>query len=649
MQNQQPTPDLTCRDGAASPRAARNPIAYAAAAIVFLVLIAYAPSLSSGFVRLDDYQYVVDNELVRHPSWTSLSRFFTEVRKPSTVEGYYQPLTMASLMLDAWIMGEPGLDSSVPRSLDPFIYHLTNILLHAATCVLLLLVVREAVGGWAVPLIATLLFAVHPAHCESVAWISQRKTVLSTLLAVGSVFCYLKHAKSRRPAQLIASVLLYAVGGLAKPTVMLLPLVLPLLDIWPLRRRWLPALIGKLPFFACMIPMAWIAWTSQAASSAQLMAPHLSTLDIITKWLGLTSYNFMLYLGNLFCPLWLSPYRELPADLSLANPAILLSVGGTIGLAVVVISAVRWAKPLFVGGTAFTILLLPALGTVRFAETCVADRFLYLPAVFLVPALAALIARLELPAPTRTILVRVGAVSFAIPLLILMWPQQGVWHNSHALWSHVVESAPNLPKGHAQLASGELETGEFKSALQHAQRAVDLAPNDPGYRHVLGRCLVRTGEPGHAQRAVDELRRAIDQGLGPIEPLAHVSVAEALIVAGDPAAADAECRRAIEMGRTPAATLAMLGDVAFNLAHDYDVAADYYGRALRYAPENVLVRQFRAKALEISGNLVEAVKEYEITIETYEKSGRHVPIYLKNAVQEAQQRLGSSTTPRSER
>lgn len=639
------------------PTASKGPL-LAAALLVLIVVISYAPSLSSQFVRLDDYQYVVDNERVRLPTWTGVHRFFTEVMQPSTVDGYYQPLTMVSLMLDALLTGGDAL--------DPFVYHLTNVLLHAATCVLLMFAVRRTVGGTVVPLLAAGLFALHPVHVESVAWISQRKTVLSALCAVASILCYFQYMGIRAPTRsasapraspeceagrprlkrwLGAAVMLYVLGGVAKPTVMLLPLTLPLLDHWLLRRRLVPALLDKLPFVACMLPMAWVAWASQASSSARLLAPNLAAIGTLPKTVALACYNFTLYLGNLFWPMSLSPYRDLPDDLAFGNPAILLSIALTIALIAVWFSARRWSRAWFAGAAAFAILLAPSLGAVRFAETCVADRFCYLPAVFLTFPLAALIVRIQALVPRRASYVQVCLALFALPLFTLSRAQQGVWQDSHALWGHVVQVAPNLAKGHVQFAAELLESGEFQSALEHARRAVERDRQNTGYQHVLGRALVRSGR---AKEAVEVLRQALTSGLGPIEPLARLSLAEALIVTGDLKAAEIAATSAITMGRGAVSTYRMLGDTALQFAENYDLAADFYRRALAQKPDDTVLRWNLGTAMDAGGHGTEALAEYESVIETYKRLGRDAAI-LQDAVRALRSRIQAATSAPTER
>src|SRR5262245_7954694 len=144
---------------------------------LFLALgagLLYLPTLSCGFINLDDFQYVLENAYIRNPTWEKLGWFFAEWRSPTTVSGYYQPLTMASLMLDRVI---EGAGKPLP---EPFVYHATNVLLHMANCALVFAWLRRFVGLWPAAIAAT-LFAVHPMNVESGAWVCQRETLLAEM------------------------------------------------------------------------------------------------------------------------------------------------------------------------------------------------------------------------------------------------------------------------------------------------------------------------------------------------------------------------------------------------------------------------------------------------------------------------------------
>ncbi len=609
-----------------------RPLLHAVVALVVIVLVAYWPSLGHDYVRLDDYQYVVDNEVVRHPSLSGVWRFFSEVTVPSTVAGYYQPLTMVSLMGDVLLAG-----SDTP---GPLVFHLTNVLLHAATSVLVLLLMRSVVGGIAIPFLVAVLFAVHPVQVESVSWISQRKTVLASFFAVGSVLSYLKYGGVRgRIRWLVVAMVLYIVAGLAKPTVMLLPLVLPLLDIWPLGRRVIRSLPEKAPFALVMVLMGWVAWTSQVAS-ASMHKPSITDAGTLFKWVGLLSYNVVLYAGNVVWPLFLSPYRALPDDPSPANPVVAMAIAGAIAIGLVWLASMRWCRPLFVGLTAFGIILLPAIGAVRFMSSCVADRFLYLPLVFLLFPLALFASRIEAGVRQRKRMVRLGLVLFVVPMFILMRAQQGVWRTSKALWTHSVQSVPTLLKAHNNLAQICLEEESYDEALVYVEACLRQDPQRGDYLHMLGR--VRLGQ-GRPDEAVTLIESAIANGLGKFEGAGYVSLAQAHVARGDAGAARKACEKAIECGNTPEVCYARIGDVAMRHAGQYAIAIEYYRLAVEEDAENVLFHWNLGTALHACGRTGEALAEYEVALAVAERKGQFLP-ELKAAARKLRQQVEQTTS-----
>jgi len=586
-------------------------ILIAATGLFIATILVYLPTFSGQFLTLDDYQYVVDNTQVRHPSLQAARQFLAEVKHPSTVAGYYQPLTMISLMADAWIAGNEGR--------DPWIYHATNIVLHAINSVLVLwfmwMLLHSSAGprarsNLAAALIVAAVFALHPVQVESVAWISQRKTVLASLFAFASLIAYLHYGRGRQHRYLIAAGLFYLLGGLAKPTIMLLPVALILLDVWPLRRPVLRALPEKIPLLGLMLLMAYVAWTSQA-SAAALGIPKLG-LSHLLRWVGLLSYNLMLYLGNLVWPMYLSPYRVIPADLSFDNPPIAIAVVITLGFALSVVTALRWSKPYFVGASSFVILLTPALGGVQFAASCVSDRFEYLPMLFMLIPLAVLIQRLDLILPKPVMTVRIAFGLFAIPLIVLTGAQQDVWQDSRHLWFHIQKAVPTLAKANRHVANFYHDDGDYEKCREYAQRAVDADPENASYLHLLGRALTRTGG---ADRAVEVISKALNIGLGGKESWGHVSLAEAYLVLGDIDRANVEFARADAAVRDSAKALTMMGDVALRNAKRCDIAIAYYHRALAREPEDFETRHSLAEALLACKRDREALAEYDEIIE----------------------------------
>jgi Tfp pilus assembly protein PilF len=581
--------------------------------LAVVVLAVYLPTFQADFVRLDDFQYVVDNARVREPSWSGVVAFFSEVRRPTTVDGYYQPLTMLSLMLDAFIS---GVDAT---RLSPGIFHFTNIALHAATCALLYLLLRLIrINPWPA-MLATLLYALHPTAVESVSWISQRKTVLATPLAIGALMAYLHYGRSLQRRWLWCSLVLYVLANLAKPTIVLLPLVLSLLDLWPLGRRPMRCLVEKWPFALVMAIQGWVAWTSQGATADGVGFADLSNPTMIARWISLLAYNASLYVGNVLWPMHLSPYRAIPGDLSLSNPAILGSLLLAIMIALFWLSTWRLSKPLFVGMASFVILISPALGPVRFMSSCVADRFLYFPLVFLVMPLSFLIQRMENRSHRGPFLTRLAIGGIVLCMLVLTHAQQRVWQDSKTLWTHIAESVPDFAKAHSNLALLALQEDEFDRALDHADRALKVAPEDGDSLHLRGRALTRLRRNSEA---VESLTHALRVGLGPSTKSAHIALAEALAINGQIPEALKQCAMAIKLGANATAAYSGVADTAMRFGRRPDVAAEFYRESLKLSPDDTTVRWNLGTALAAEGRNAEALAEYEKVIAMLASQGR---------------------------
>ncbi|GMU32969.1 MAG: tetratricopeptide repeat protein [Planctomycetia bacterium] len=602
-----------------------------AAVVAAIAFGCYVPSLSSEFVRLDDYQYVIDNPLVRTPSWEGVRRFFVEVMNPSTVAGYYQPLTMLSLCGDAMLSGADA------DRIEPFIFHLTNVALHAVTAVLVMFLLRSVTGDLKFSMLGALLFAVHPIQVESVAWISQRKTVLATPLAIGSVIAYLQWGRTRKLGALAVSIALYVLANLAKPTVVLLPLILPFLDYWPLRRPLGKCLIEKWPFLLAMALFTWIALVSQSQSEASLRVANVFSGQVMVQWIGLLCYDVVLYLGNLVWPLYLSPVRALPDDLSLSSAPIAVSCLVVICLVGLWLWSRRRAPPLFVGLAAFAILLSPAMGPLQFAASCVSDRFLYLPSIFLlmplVSACAQAASRYSMRKSVIQVMFGLGIVVMAALCLI----QQSVWADSRSLWSRVEEMSPDDPVALSNLAIFDLEEGKLDDALRRVERAVKAAPNDARSLHTLGRVQSRRG---HGAKAAALIRKALEIGLGPSQGIGHISLSQALMVTGDDNGSREAFDRGIEFGCTPAIVATDMADFALSVAHRFNQAVYYYRLALKDDPENVATRWNLGTALEATGDSNAALIEYEAVRAIYKKNGEPMPVSLTDALRKLRQKLG---------
>lgn len=570
-----------------------------AAGLVLGALVLYWPTTQFGFVDLDDYMYVVGNERVRTPSWESVRIFFGEVWHPTTVGGYYQPLSMLSLMVDAWLTGGDGL--------DPFYYHATNILLHGLNSVLVFFLARRLVGGRVTPILIAASFLVHPAQVESVSWVSQRKCVLAAFFSFLSVIQYLKYGTSLRVGWLAACWLSMLVANLAKPTAMPLPLVLILLDHWPLKRPVIRSLPEKLAFVPLVIGPAIVAWVSQA-SAATLGAPRFGSSEMVMKWVGLLSCNLVQYLGNLVWPFQLSPYREIPGDLSWSNPLI----GGSLAVVAVLIVlwcvSIRKSKPFFVGTTAFILILSPALGGVQFTTSCVCDRFLYIPMAFLLTPLAVFVRRLEHPEWRRNRGLVVAAGLIVGLLAVMARQQQFIWSSSERLWRHVLAAAPSFPTAQDAVANFELEAGNAGRAFELASEVVRNNAENVSCLLILGRACTRLGRLDEARR---HLQRALELGNRKEKAYGWISMAELRAARNEAAEARACYQAALRSGWRSADAIVSVAEFARREGGNCELSIEFHRYAIHADPEDLNLVYRLAQTLRECGHDAESLVIYE--------------------------------------
>lgn len=428
--------------------------------LIILTLLPYLQVASFDFVLLDDPQYVVDSELVRRgldplALWGALTEFHAD---------NWHPLTWWSLMLDFEVFGLRA---------GPF--HLVNLGLHLANVLLLFHVFRSWTGEvWRSFLLAG-VFAVHPLHVESVAWVASRKDVLSGLFVVLSFWAYGGWVKTREPGWWWLVTLFVTLGLLGKPTVVVLPCLLLLLDLWPfhrlgdlrlgatvVRRCW-RLVLEKLPWFGL------VALTSAITMSAQRMG-RLSR-DAGDWPLALRLANAPIQVWNYLAKIvWPSPlYVPYMYD----PPSSRLWAAGAVGLILAVSAGLfayrrRSLAPL-VGWLWFLGMLVPVSGLVQVGKQPMADRYMYLPMVgVLISVLWFLPNR---PWQRKRALAGLGCVVLGL-LAAKCWSQVGVWRNTDTLFGHALEMDPTNDSAHYILGSRALAQGDPEVGLRHLRQAV---------------------------------------------------------------------------------------------------------------------------------------------------------------------------------
>ncbi|MEE8171123.1 MAG: tetratricopeptide repeat protein [Phycisphaerae bacterium] len=461
---------------------------WAVAAVMLAAAALYAQTLRPDFdfVNLDDPQYILHNPFVRVPTLDHLKLLFRpgELLRPTGVAGYAQPLTIASLMLDGWLSGAPQ------RPPNPAVFHLTNLILHTLNGALVFWLMRRlGAAAWPAAALA-LLFVCHPVQVESVAWVSQRKSLLSAFFALLSTLAYLQLSRgAARWRWLGLAMVTYVAAVLAKPTALPLPLVFLLLDAWPLQRFSARSVIEKLPLLLLMVAGATLAAVSQGRVG-NLDAPLAASPML---WGRLILHNVASLLTRIAWPVDLVP--NVPgADATALTMGRTLFEASILGALIVgAIVAVRRAPVVGAALGAYFLMIAPATGVVRFTTGLAGDRFNYLPLVFLLMPMAVLLSRRSM---ARRGSIAVAAI--ALGLGVASFAQIRVWRDGGALFQHVLAIHPDHVAARVGLADWLMIHGRAEEAAPLLEQAVQAEPENGDHRYYWGNALRAIGRPEDA-------------------------------------------------------------------------------------------------------------------------------------------------------
>jgi tetratricopeptide (TPR) repeat protein len=407
--------------------------------------------------------------------------------------------------------------------LNPAGHHLTNVLLHAMAVILLFLVLRRMTGFmWRSALVAA-VFAIHPLRVESVAWVAERKDVLSGvffMLTIGAYAQYVRWSQSRDRYGLV--MLLFAIGLMSKPMLVTLPFVLLLLDYWPLQRV---ESLGKLVLEK--LPLFGLAAVSCAATFfAQARAIRSFDEVSLPLRMGNALISYATYLGQMFWPSGLALLYPFPANGGtpwgkILAPVLLLFV--TAGVFIL-----RKTRPyLLVGWLWYLVMLLPVIGVIQVGAQAHADRYTYLPHIGIYVALTWLAA--EWCAKWQTGRVALGGLMTAVlaVLMVCAWKQTAYWQDSKTLWTRTLACTTDNFIVHYNVANALRREGKLDEAISHYQTAVQIKPDFVKARNNLGRTLLLKGRVDEAiaqfQDAL-QIRRDL--------PDIHINLGEALFQTG---------------------------------------------------------------------------------------------------------------------
>ncbi len=466
--------------------------------VVALILVAaglYAPSLGYDFTGYDDDEYVTESPYVqRGLSVEMFTWAFTTGHAAN-----WHPLTWISHAFD-WQLAGP----------NPALHHATNVLLHALNAGLLFVLLKRCTGATWPSFAVAALFAIHPVNVESVAWIAERKNMLSTFFGILSLIAYGAYAKNRKRSAYVASCAALALGLMSKPMLVTWPFVMLLLDYWPLDRIKAPVLplapfvkdlrplaLEKVPFFLLVLASSITTYRIQSSGGAM---GGVEFIPIVFR-LGNAVVSYCNYVVVTFWPFGLAALYPHPLN-ALPVWKVLAAVIAMSTVTAAVLRFGRKERYLVTGWFFFLGTLVPVIGIVQVGSQAMADRYAYVPllGLFIIAAwgVADIAARKKLP--NRPI----GAATAVVLVLLALRTgnQLPHWRNGITLWEHAVTVTENNYIAHNNLGSALLhgKGPEPERALLEFQESLKIRPTHPGALVNVGRMVLDQGKPADAAK-----------------------------------------------------------------------------------------------------------------------------------------------------
>ena len=574
--------------------------------LIVAIAMVYARVGGHEFVSIDDPEYVTENPVVRSGLSSQGLRYALSGPHGSN----WHPLTTLSHMLDSQLFGTgPG---SAGR------HALVNVGLHALGAVLLFAALRSLTGAlWPAALVAG-LFALHPLHVESVAWVSERKDVLSGVFFMTTLLAYGRWTRRPSAAGYLAVASSLALGLMSKPMLVTLPCVLLLLDVWPLerwrradgsRRAWVGLWVEKLPLFL-LSAAAGVA--TLLAQSAGRSVPE-QTFSIGWRLLN-APLAYIWYLWKTLWPSGLAFFYPHPASVGGAELSAwwVPALGASALLIAITAGALLLAlrRPyLAVGWLWFLGMLVPVIGLLQVGLQARADRYSYLPMIGIYLALAWSLRDWVRSRPElRTEIVGGAAIALVLCGLVAVG-QVDPWRDSRALFERALDATGPNYKAHAGLGGLDFAAGDLAAAQSHFERALRSRPDDSALHNQLGGVHYSMGRP---DRALPHFERAVE--LDPDSPTAHSNLGNVRFARGNLEAARDHYEHALALDPDGAYVHNNLGQV-LDREGDAIGARLAFRRAIELEPNFILPHYNLARIAERDGRWAAAMEGYARTLE----------------------------------
>lgn len=552
--------------------------------LAFLTLLAYARVITCGFVPWDDPQYVTDNPWIqRGLTWQSVQWAFT-----TDYASMWMPLVWLSYLLDVTVAG-----------VSPVHMHLVNLGLHVANVVLLFLVLRRLTGADVPSAIAAGCFALHPLQVESVAWITERKDVLSTLFWILSMGAYAAYARRPSWGRYTLVALSLALGLMAKAMLVTLPCVLLLLDYWPLERltsaegridwrraAWL--VVEKLPLFGLAAVAALLTYLAESHGGAVGSSDHYP-FDLR---LANAAVSYLAYLGKVVWPCDLAAYYPHPAEslrfTGITTTFVVQIIAAVITLLLVTYGAWRLRhthRYLLVGWLWFLGTLVPVIGVIQVGTHGMADRYMYVPSIGVWIIVAWTGAELVKRVPASRLWLANAATAALVACLALTWQQVGYWRDGVALFSHNIEVTTNNGRAHGLLGNALLLEGRYSEALPHFEEGLRWGHHEMKCNHGMALALSALNRRDEAAVYFRDVLK-----LDPNNASVHNNFGRMLADQGQLAAAAEEFTTALQINPALAKAHNNLGEVLYR-QKKYPEAEQHFQAALAINPRYDGARQ----------------------------------------------------------
>ncbi len=545
--------------------------------LVAVTVCAYWPVGGHEFVIYDDNEYVFDNPHVNQGlSVRDFVWAFT-----SSHSSNWHPLTWLSHQLDCSLFG-----------LDASRHHQMNLLFHIINVLLLFLVLSRYTGSVFSSCVVAGLFALHPLHVESVAWVSERKDLLAAMFWLLCMWAYSCYALRPSAARYLLVLLMFCLGILSKPMIVTLPFVLLLLDYWPLR-RWCEKekaddvsvpqfslgklVIEKMPLFALSALSCAITVVAQRHGGAVRSFEHYPFSVRVAN--ALVAY--VNYIGKMFWPSNLATHYLHPGDtIPLWQP-----VCSALFLALVCFVAwrLRKAQPSFLIGWLWYLgTLVPVIGIVQVGSQATADRYTYLPLIGVFIMLAWGVPALTAKVRFRKEILAVAAIAPLILFATLTSVQAGYWHDDESLFGRSLAVYPDNPLMHNNLGLALQRQGRSEEAVAHYEEAIRISPTYPDAYNNLGQIMSQRGMPEHA---IELYNKTIE--LAPLNAEAHNNLGSALSILKRNDDALKHLREALRLNPDFVDARSNLG-VTFMAMQRYDDALAEFSKVLELAPDHFM-------------------------------------------------------------